>query len=123
MNFVGTDTWCISDKDGSEFYDMLPTKAEAIEECRRRGGGFVGQLYQASFGIDDALGWADRIINDLYEKLYSCVESQADDWNVSDKEIEELDLKLGKVIMEFINEKQLQPNDYCCIIFDIEKVD
>lgn len=123
MNFVGTDIWCISDKDGSEFYDMFPTKAEAIEECRRRDGGFVGQLYKVNFGICDTLGWADKVINDLYEKLYECVESQADDWCVTEKEKEELDLKLGRVIIDFINENQLQPNNYCCVIFDIEKVD
>ena len=123
MNFVGTNIWCISDKDGIEFHDIVPTKSDAIEECRRRGGGFVGQLYKVNFGIGDALGWADKVINNLYEKLYGCVESQADDWNVTEKEKEELDLKLGKVIIDFINEKQLQPNNYCYVIFDIEKVE
>lgn len=123
MKFVGTDTWYISDKNGSEFYDMFPSKSDAIEECHRRGGGFVGQLYKANFGIGDALGWADKVINNLYKKLYGCVESQADDWNVTEKELEELDLKLGKVIIDFINENQLQPNNYCSVIFDIEKVE
>lgn len=123
MNFVGIDTWYVSDKNGSEFYDMFTTKAEAEEECRRRDGGYVGQLYKVNFGIDDTLGFAERITNHLYEKLYECVGVQAEEWCVTEKETEELNLKLGKVIIDFINEKQLQPNNYCCVMSNIEKVE
>lgn len=124
MNFVSNDLWYISDKNGSEFYNMFTSKAEAEEECRRRGGGYVGQLYKVNFGIEDTLGFADKIIGGLYEILYDCVGVQAGRWNREmEEEKEELDLKLGKVIIDFINEKQLQPNNYCYAIFDMEKVE
>lgn len=80
INFVSNDFWYISDKNGSEFYNMFTSKAEAEEECLRRGGGYVGQLYKVNFGIEDTLGFADKIIGGLYEILYDCVGVQAERW-------------------------------------------
>lgn len=123
MNFIGTNLWYTSDKTGNEFYNMYTTKEEAIEVCKKSAGGYIGQLYKVNFGIEDALELAETVIGGLYEKLYDCSGALADSWGVSKEAAEELDLKLGMVIMDFINENNLQPSDYCSTILDVEKVE
>lgn len=104
--------WYISDKNGSEFYNMFTSKAEAEEECRRRGGGYVGQLYRVNFEIDDVLGFAEGIIYHLYEKLYECVSSQANDWCVTEEEKEEY---FNAVFSDFEEMKNKNSQwAYCC---------
>ena len=117
MKFTKTGKWCVS-TDGERFYDEFNTKEEAIEFVREEYvEGYIGESVAIEFTADDFNWDADYELGDL---LYEEVGDAADSWHLSQEDEIELMRRMGKVMVEFLNERNLQPE--CFKVINIEQV-
>lgn len=117
MKFTKMGEWCES-ADGERFYDGFNTKEKAIEFVQEEyGEGYIGESVAVEFTADDFNWDADYALGDL---LYEEVGDAADSWHLSQEDEAELSRRLGEVMVEFLNERNLQPE--CFKVINIEQV-
>lgn len=117
MKFTNTVKWCAS-VDEERFYDEFSTKEEAIDFVREEyGEGYIGESVAVEFTADDFNWDADYALGEL---LYEEVGDVADSWHLSQEDEAELSRRLGEVMVEFLNERNLQPE--CFKVINIEQV-
>lgn len=117
MKFTNTEKWCAS-VDEERFYDEFSTKEEAIDFVREEyGEGYIGESVAVEFTADDFNWDADYALGEL---LYEEVGDVADSWHLSQEDEAELSRRLGEVMVEFLNERNLQPE--CFKVINIEQV-
>lgn len=118
MKFTKTGKWCVS-TDGECFYDEFNAKEEAIEFVREEYvEGYVGESVAIEFMADDFKWDADC---ELGELLYDEVGEAADSWHLSDEDEVELSRRLGETMVNFLNERNLQPE--CFKVINVEPVE
>lgn len=117
MKFTKMGEWCTS-ADGELFYDGFDTKKEAVESVREEyGEGYIGESVAIEFTADDFYWDADCVLGEL---LYEEAGDAADNWHLSQEDEVELNRRLGGVMVEFLNERNLQPE--CFEVINIEQV-
>ena len=118
MKFTNTGKWCTS-VDEELFYDEFNTKEEAVDFVREEyGRGYIGESVTIEFMADDFNWDADYALGEL---LYEEVGEVADSWHLSQEDEAELSRRLGEVMVEFLNERNLQPE--CFKVVNIEPVE
>lgn len=117
MKFTNTGKWCTS-VDEELFYDEFNTKEEAIDFVREEyGEGYIGESVAVEFMSDDFNWDADYALGEL---LYEEVGEAADSWHLSQEDEAELSRRLGEVMVEFLNKRNLQPE--CFKVINVEQV-
>ena len=117
MKLTKTGEWCES-ADGERFYDGFSAKEEAIDFVREEyGRGYIGESVAVEFMSDDFNWDADCALGEL---LYEEVGDVADSWHLSQEDEAELSRRLGEVMVEFLNERNLQPE--CFKVINVEPV-
>lgn len=81
------------------------------------GEGYIGESVAVEFTADDFNWDADYALGEL---LYEEVGDVADSWHLSQEDEAELSRRLGEVMVEFLNERNLQPE--CFKVINIEQV-
>ena len=81
------------------------------------GEGYIGESVAVEFTVDDFNWDADYALGEL---LYEEVGDVADSWHLSQEDKAELSRRLGEVMVEFLNERNLQPE--CFKVINIEQV-
>lgn len=127
MKITPTNQWSYSQNKEYWDNDMLPTKEDAIEAGKEEwpGESFeVGQMYDIKFTQDDC-EWLDignDVINKLIDVLYDRVGEVSEYWEnrISHGDEEDLNTRLAKTIMEWIEDKVGQPNVF--LVDDVETV-
>lgn len=117
MKITPTNQWSYSQNEEYWDNDMLPTKEDAIEAGKEEwlGESFeVGQMYDIKFTQDDC-EWLDignNVINKLVDVLYDRVGEASEYWEnrISHGDEEDLNIRLAKTIMEWIEDRVGQPN-------------
>lgn len=117
MKIMSTNKWSYSQNE--EYWDneFLPTKEDAIETGKDEylGESFeVGQMYDIRFTQDDCewLDIAEHTVDKLIDSLYDEVGEASEYWanKISREDEEDLNKRIGRAIMEWIEERVGQPN-------------
>lgn len=127
MKITPTNQWSYSQNEEYWDNDMLLTKEDAIETGKEEwpGESFeVGQMYDIKFTQDDC-EWLDignDVINKLVDVLYDRVGEVSEYWEnrISHGDEEDLNTRLAKTIMEWIEDRVGQPNVF--LVDDVETV-
>ena len=118
MKRIETDIWCKS-YDGETFgYNDYSSKEEAINDCD--DGEYVGRAVKFEFIEENVIGCEEKIVECLYDTLYQEVGDVAEVYELSTEDETELGKRVAKTVIDFINEKDLQPT--CFSVTDIEEV-
>lgn len=127
MKTTPTNQWSYSQNEEYWDNDMLPTKEDAIEAGKKEwlGESFeVGQMYDVKFTQDDCewLNIGNDVINKLVDVLYDRVGEVSEYWEnrISHGDEEDLNKRIAKAIMEWIEDKVGQPNVF--LVDNVETV-
>lgn len=127
MKTTPTNQWSCSQNE--EYWDnnFFPSKEEAIEAGKEwyLGESFeVGQMYDIEFTQDDCewLDIAEYAVDKLISSLYDEVGEVSEYWanRISHGDEEDLNTRLAKTIMEWIEDRIGQPNVF--LVDDVETV-
>lgn len=127
MKVTPTNQWSYSQNEEYWDNDMLPTKEDAIEAGKEEwpGESFeIGQMYDIKFTQDDC-EWLDignDVINKLADILYDRVGEASEYWEnrISHGDEEDLNKRIAKAIVDWLEDKKLQPNVF--LVDDMEAV-
>lgn len=121
MKKTETNIWATSD-NGCWFYvcDEASSREEAIKECLERGDTHIGRAVMVEFTEDNVGGRVDEILEDLAEVLYDEVGDVADNWELDNEQMDELEKRIAKTVIDYLNEEGLQPSQFK--VADIEEV-
>ena len=127
MKITPTNQWSYTQNEEYWDNDFLPTKEDAIEAGKEEwpGESFeVGQKYDIKFTQDDCewLNIGNDVINKLVDVLYDRVSEVSEYWEnrISQGDEEDLNTRLAKTIMEWIEDGVGQPNVF--LVDDIEVI-
>ena len=121
MKRIETELWCVS-SNGETFGDAdFSSREEALEECKKDDDyNYVGRAVKLEFTETNINAHVESIIEDMYDSLSDECGDVAENWQISTEEEIELGKRIAKVVIDFINEKGLQPT--CFSVVDIEEV-
>lgn len=127
MKTTPTNQWSYSQNEEYWGNDFFPSKEEAIEVGKEwyLGESFeVGQMYDVEFTQDDCewLDIAEHTVDKLIDSLYDEVGEASEHWanKISREDEEDLNARLAKTIMEWIEDRVSQPNVF--LVDDVETV-
>lgn len=124
MKITETERWVYGpDPDEEELFDDCETRADAINMVKREyGSGYIGRTADVEFVTDDVCtSVTDLAIDRLTETLNDEVGSVSELWTMAPECEEELHNRIAQTIIDFLNEKNLQP--HCFKVLDIEDVE
>lgn len=121
MKRIETELWCVS-SNGELFSDAeFSSREEAIKACKEdEYSNYIGRSVKLEFTEMNVNACEERIIECLHETLYEEVGEVSEIWEILTEEEIELGKRIAKVVIDFINEKELQPT--CFAVVDIEEV-
>ena len=117
MKYIKINEWCRS-YNGEIFFDTYSSKEDAIKDCDY--GEYIGKVVGLEFEEDDLIGCEERIIESLEETLYYACGEASEQWRMTTDQETELGKRISKVVIDYINEKDLQPN--CYSVESVEQV-
>lgn len=127
MKITSTNQWSYTQNEEYWDNDCLPSKEEAIEAGKEWyfGESFeVGQIYDVEFTQDDCewLDIAEHTVDKLIDSLYDEVGEFSEYWanKISHEDEEDLNKRIGKAIMQWIQDRVGQPNVF--LVDNIEAV-
>ena len=121
MKRIETELWCVS--SNGELFSVadFPSREEAIKACKEdEYSNYIGRSVKLEFTEIDVQGQEEDIILCLEERLYEEVGEVSENWEISTADEIELGMRIAKTVIDFINEKGLQPT--CFSVVDIEEV-
>ena len=127
MKITPTNQWSYSQNEEYWDNDMLLTKEDAIEAGKEwyLGESFqIGQQYELEFTRNDceSMDIGNDVYNKLADILYEQVGEMAEHWEnrISHGDEEDLNKRIAKAIMDWLEDKKLQPNVF--LVDDVETV-
>ena len=78
------------------------------------------KIIKLEFEEDDLIGCEEQIIESLEETLYYACGEASGQWRMTTDQETELGKIISKVVIDYINEKDLQP--YCYSVESVEQV-
>lgn len=120
MKYIETEKWCTS-SNGEWFGDAdYSNREEAIAECKaNQEDSYIGRAVRIEFTESD-IDVSDHLQDVLSGILCDEVGDVAENWDMPNEDMIELDKRVGKVVIDFFNERDLQPS--CFMVTDIEEV-
>lgn len=119
MKITETEGWAYG-ADEEEFSEVCETRADAINMVKEEyGSGCIGRHADVEFVTDDVCtSVTDLAIDRLRDALYDEVGPVSELWTMAPEYEEELHNRIAQTIIDFLNEKGLQP--HCFKVLGIE---